>query len=68
MLTALLSGQNDHFFQLDSYQAIADGAQYIAKNCYKWLGGERDRHAYTCGQVFYEENWNVIVRYDDVDC
>lgn len=53
-----LSPQNLETKVLSSYLAIADGAQLILDYC------EEPKSGATNGQQFYEDGWNVIVRYN----
>ncbi|KAL2786646.1 hypothetical protein BJX66DRAFT_328447 [Aspergillus keveii] len=48
---------NTGYPNLNSWNLVADGADYINSRC---IGGGD-----TAGQVFYHENWNVIVRQDN---
>jgi len=43
--------------QLDSFGAIGDGAEVIANNCILNMGIEE----MTSGQVFYNDDWSVVV-------
>jgi len=47
---------------LDTYGSIADGAEWISNNCVRRTMVSVLK--LTAGQVFYEDNWNVIVRGD----
>ncbi|KAL2847407.1 hypothetical protein BJX68DRAFT_268275 [Aspergillus pseudodeflectus] len=48
---------NSGYHNLNSWNLVADGADFINSRCIS--GGD------TAGQIFYHENWNVIVRRDN---
>ncbi|KAJ0419812.1 hypothetical protein BJY00DRAFT_324175 [Aspergillus carlsbadensis] len=52
-----LCNDNTNYHNLQNWNIVADAASYILTRC---ISG-RD----TAGQVFYHDNWNVIVRRDD---
>ncbi|KAL3459478.1 hypothetical protein BJX64DRAFT_291147 [Aspergillus heterothallicus] len=52
-----ICNDNTGFLNLNSWNVVADGADYIRSRC---ISGDQ-----TAGQVFFHENWNVIVRWDD---
>jgi len=48
---------NSYSYTLSGFSAIAAGARIVADNCHSGSS--------TSGQWFSDNNWNVIVRYDD---
>ncbi|KAK0668783.1 hypothetical protein QBC41DRAFT_393225 [Cercophora samala] len=46
--------------ELDSWNDIADGAQYVFDKCVD----RDDKYAMVAGQVFYTDKWNVIVTFE----
>lgn len=54
--------------QLDSFGAIADGAEIIAKNCVSNVNILWWVDYYTAGQAFYNDDWSVVVAEVDDDC
>ncbi|CEN61057.1 hypothetical protein ASPCAL07724 [Aspergillus calidoustus] len=52
-----MCNDNSGYYTLSSWNLVADGADFINSRC---IGGGD-----TAGQIFYHENWNVIVRQDN---
>lgn len=50
--------------QLDSFGAIADGAEYVANTCQANMCQFLDCETFTMGRVFYTDGWSVVVQGD----
>ncbi|PHH74360.1 hypothetical protein CDD80_3121 [Ophiocordyceps camponoti-rufipedis] len=47
---------------LNSFAAIADGAQLLVKRCVEWMNPQPEAFG---GQAFHPTGWNVIIRQDN---
>ncbi|KAG8160080.1 hypothetical protein KVR01_010717 [Diaporthe batatas] len=63
---------SDHqqLFRLDNFGFIADGANDIILNCIvdRTESQDPEVQVWTKGQIFLDDNWNVIIRGDEDDC